>query len=70
MVAGRPDKGVALSIVGVAILFLRGVTAIGSFLSGAISILKKKERSIAVFFATLIGLFFVLFFAGEILFPH
>jgi hypothetical protein len=68
--AGRPPEGYVLTIIGFGILFLRGATAILGFLAGVLSIFKNKERSIIVFVAILIGLFFVSFFLGEILFPH
>lgn len=47
-----------------------GVSAIAAFITGIIAIWKRKERSILVFAATLIGLLVMLFLLGEILVPH
>ena len=49
------------------VVFLSGLAAL---VTGLISIIKGRERSILVFLATLIGLFALLFLFGEFLFPH
>ena len=52
-------KGIAFAIAGIAAL-----------ITGIISIIKIKERSILVFLAMLIGFVAVAFVLGEVLFPH
>lgn len=49
---------------------LAGISGVSSFLTGIISIVKSKERPVFVFASTAIGLFILVFIAGEILFPH
>lgn len=44
--------------------------AIAGFVYGSISIVREKERSIAVFIATVVGFLVLLFISAEILFPH
>jgi hypothetical protein len=51
-------------------VLLAGACAISAFLTGTIGIIASKERSIAVFLATAIGLYALIFVLGEILFPH
>ena len=53
-------------IAGVAL----GVSGIAALVTGLISIIKSKERSILVFVAVVAGLFCLFFFLGEFLFPH
>jgi len=43
---------------------------IGGFITGIFAIFRKKERSVLVYMATLIGMLLVFFLFGEILFPH
>jgi len=47
-----------------------GVCSILSFFTGIAAVIRRKERSILVFFATGIGFLVLLFVLGEILFPH
>jgi hypothetical protein len=47
--------------------FLSGITA---FITGAISIIKRGERSLLVFVATTIGLLLIFFLLGEVFSPH
>ena len=47
-----------------------GICGIAAFITGIISILKRKERSVSVFLATIIGFLVFDFMLGEILFPH
>ena len=47
-----------------------GVSVITAFFTGVIAIWRRKERSILVFAASLIGLFVLIFVLGEILVPH
>lgn len=51
-------------------MIFAGISAIGSFITGIISIIKKKERAIVVFASTLIGLLILWFVIGELAFPH
>ena len=43
---------------------------ISAFVTGVVSIIKKKERSILVYLSILIGLFVIVFISGEIFTPH
>jgi hypothetical protein len=52
-------KGISFAIAGGAAL-----------VTGLISIIRRKERSILVFLAVGLGAFCLLFVLGEILFPH
>jgi cytochrome bd-type quinol oxidase subunit 2 len=52
------------------IIIPAGVCGVAAFVTGIISIIKSKERSVFVFFSTAIGLFVLLFVLGEFLFPH
>ena len=47
-----------------------GISGIAALVTGLISILKSKERSILVFLAVAVGLFVLVFFLGEFLYPH
>lgn len=49
---------------------LTAVSGVGAFLTGIVSIIKFKERSVFVFISTLIGVLVTLFVTGEVLFPH
>lgn len=53
-------------IKGIAFV-LAGITAL---VTGLISVIRSKERSILVFLAMLLGLCAFLFVLGEFLFPH
>jgi hypothetical protein len=50
--------------------FLAAVSAVGAFSTGIVGIIRKKERSILVFAATIIGLLVLLFLVGEFTTPH
>jgi hypothetical protein len=47
-----------------------GISGIATLVTGLISIIKSKERSILVFLAVVVGFFCLIFFLGEFLFPH
>jgi hypothetical protein len=47
-----------------------GISGIAAFVTGLISMIKSKERSILVFLAAVVGLYALIFFLGEFLFPH
>jgi len=51
-------------------MFLAATSGIAAFITGLISILRRKERSIAVYLAVAFGLFVLLFVLGEITSPH
>jgi hypothetical protein len=57
-------------IAGVALGVAFGVSGIVALVTGLISIIKSKERSILVFVAVVAGLFCLIFFLGEFLVPH
>jgi hypothetical protein len=50
--------------------FLIGISFIAAFITGLISIIKSKERSILVFLAVLLGFCALLFYLGEFLFTR
>jgi len=52
------------------IIIPAGICGIAAFFTGMISIIKSKDRSVFVFFATAIGFFVLIFLLGEILSPH
>jgi hypothetical protein len=56
----------ALTIPGL----LAGVAALSAFVTGVISIIKSKERSVLVFLATVIGFYLIILVLGEFLVPH
>lgn len=47
-----------------------GASAIAAFFTGIASIIKKRERSILVYIATVIGFLVLWFVLGEALVPH
>lgn len=49
---------------------LAGFCALSSLVTGAIAIVRSKERSTIVLVATIIGLLVFIFLLGEFLFPH
>jgi len=51
-------------------MLVAGISGVSAFFTGIISIVKRKERSVLVFMATVIGLFVLIFSLGEIIFPH
>ncbi len=54
-----------------ALTMLAGIAAgISAFITGLLAILTKKDHTLLVYIATAVGGFMVLFWAGEILFPH
>jgi len=63
---GEPGPFALIFIANVAI----GISFIAAFITGLISMIKSKERSILVFVAVVAGLFCLIFFLGEFLFPH
>jgi predicted RND superfamily exporter protein len=51
----------------IAPLLLAGIFGVSAFFTGIIGIVKRRERSVLVFLATLIGFFVLLFALGEVL---
>jgi hypothetical protein len=45
-------------------------SGIAAFVTGLISIIKSRERSILVFLAVIVGLLVLIFCLGEVIFPH
>ena len=51
-------------------MLLAATSAIAAFIIGLISVVKRKERSVAVVLAIVVGLFVIIFVLGEVIFPH
>jgi hypothetical protein len=51
-------------------ILLAGTSGMLAFFTGLIGVIRKRERSILVFLAMLVGLFVLLFSIGELVFPH
>ena len=51
-------------------ILLAATSGIAAFITGLISVVKRKERSVAVVLAIVFGLFVILFALGEVIFPH
>ena len=66
MFGGRPVPFINWSLP----LYAAGISGTAALVTGLISIIKSKERSILVFLAMLIGLLVPLFLFGEFLIPH
>ena len=61
-ISGRP---------ALAITMLAGMAAgISAFITGLISIIKKKERAILAYISTIVGAGLILFLIAEFAFPH
>jgi hypothetical protein len=63
---GEPGPFALIFIANIAI----GISFIAAFITGLISIVKSKERSILVFLAVLVGFGALLFFLGQFLCTH
>ena len=46
------------------------ISGISAFVTGLISIIKSRERSILVFLVVVVGVLALLFLLGEVIFPH
>ena len=46
------------------------ICGIGAAATGLLALFRRKERSLLVILATLLGLFIAFFAAGEVFFPH
>jgi len=64
-----PNPGPPSPVIFMAVVadYISGVAA---FVTGLISIIKSKERSILVFLVVVIGFLALLFLLGEVIFPH
>jgi len=51
-------------------MLLAGTSGVLALFTGLISVIRNRERSILVFLAMLIGLFVLIFWLGEVIFPH
>ena len=51
-------------------ILLAGTSGVLAIFTGLIGIIRKRERSILVYFSTLVGLFVLLFVLAEIIFTH
>lgn len=60
------SDNLALAVPGL----LAAISGIAAFFTGIVSIIFHRERSVAAYLATIIGLFVLLFCLGEILSPH
>jgi Na+/melibiose symporter-like transporter len=61
-VAGRPALALSM-LAGMAV-------GISAFITGFLTIIRKKENALLVYISTVIGALLLLFLAGEIVFPH
>ena len=53
-----------------AITIIAALSGVSSLFTGLIALIKIKERAIPVYISTLLGLFILIFWLGEILSPH
>ena len=51
-------------------ILIAATAGISAFITGLISIVRRKERSISVYLAVVFGLITLVFVLGEIIFPH
>jgi len=51
-------------------ILLAGTSGVLAFVTGLISVIRNRERSILVFVAMLVGFLVLLFCVGEVVFPH
>jgi hypothetical protein len=50
---------------------LAGMAAgVSAFIVGLLAIVRRKENALLVYVSTVIGALFVLYLAGEVVFPH
>ena len=63
---GEPGPFALIFLVNVVI----GISFIAAFITGLISIIKSKERSVLVYLAVLVGFCALLFYLGEFLCTH
>jgi hypothetical protein len=51
-------------------VLLIGLSGVAAFLAGLYAVIRRRERAVFVFIATLVGLFVLVFIIGEIACPH
>jgi len=51
-------------------ILIAATSGIAAFITGLVSIVKRKERSISVYLAVVFGFITLVFVLGEIIFPH
>ena len=51
-------------------MLLAGISGIAAFFTGIVGIIFKRDRSLMVIFATIIGLFVLFFAVAELVYPH
>ena len=51
-------------------MLIAGISGVSALITGLIGVIRSRERSIIVYLATAIGLLVLLFWLGEIIFPH
>ena len=61
---GPPSPVVLMGVVA------NYISGIASFVTGLISMIKSKERSILVFSVVIVGFLALIWLLGEVLFPH
>jgi hypothetical protein len=52
------------------LMIIAGLSGVLAFLFGLFALVKARERAIPVFISTLVGLFILIFWLGEVLSPH
>ena len=51
-------------------ILLAATSSVIAFFTGLICVIRNRQRSILVFLAILVGLFVLLFWLAEVIFPH
>ena len=51
-------------------MLIAAISAVSSFFTGIIGIIRNRERAILVYISTVIGFFVLLYGLAEIIFPH
>ena len=51
-------------------MLVAGICGVSAFVTGLAGIIRSRERSVIVYLAAAIGLFVLLFWLGEVIFPH
>jgi len=51
-------------------ILLAGISGIAAFITGLISIIRRKERSISVYLAVAVGLIVLIVALAQIIYPH
>jgi len=51
-------------------MLIAGISGVGCFFTGIISVFKNKEKSVLVFLSIILGFLILLWILAEVLFPH